>query len=664
MARDTMYFGLKLDASLVQSALDNLMARSQIARHQGIYRASEESVAEMERRVAAADALETQVREQWMEGISDVFHIDLSAHRQQLWLTLRSYLGKSFQRHGIETVRLLSPDIQEGDILQTRLSTYLDRAVDEIPGALPKDQVVPCIKAFFMTLTPERTKYLAQLLDGTFTFFALTVDQATSAYLSHSISRLDLFLDTNFIFDLLGLHTQPSPDVSQLLVRTIRELKLPFHLYYHEETLDEIQRTIEGMAQRITQRKWQPSVSRALVRLGNLSGLELAYHQRNSDSPIDPDIFLSKYRGVVHLLADQGLKPFKPSPRHGANDTYERAELVARYGDFMKVHRPWHPKAYETLKHDIEVWWTVRSRRREGVSILDCGALLLSIDYYFYAFDSSLSTGRRQLGLVALPNQVLQLLRPLLPQDDQLDRCFVETFALPQFRMAHTAYEETIPTVAQYIDQYKDIPEETAVRILTDHVLLDGLKGVSPESETFFSTIENALVNLNSELLEEKEALRREKREIEDANQAAAVRAAEAGQKLIISEASRAAADERAEQAHKEKERAEEAARLERESQMGQYQRILSTLERSLTWRILALACLVFLFGAALIVLVPSALSWDWLENHPRKFGFYGASLMLWASIVWGVFDSKRRLATVIPVGAAVLIFLCSVIDY
>src|SRR5215218_1072300 len=152
-----------------------------------------------------------------------------------------------------------------------------------------RDEALQAVQQFFSVSTPRRTQYITQLLDGTFTFFALTVDKVTSAYLRGHMAPLNLFLDTNFIFDILGLHSNPLTDVSRELVEVIDKHNFPFTLYYHEATLSELQRTLKGLGAPLRGRTWRPALSRVAMRQPQLNDIERLYHEKNAESQLNVD---------------------------------------------------------------------------------------------------------------------------------------------------------------------------------------------------------------------------------------------------------------------------------------------------------------------------------------------------------------------------------------
>jgi hypothetical protein len=166
---------------------------------------------------------------------------------------------KSSAPKGPWAAQLLDP----GVVIPGNAAASREAALEAALVSLPCDKAVGrrAIANFFSKMGPERTQYVAQLVDGTYTFLALSVHQATREYVRSQIQPLKLSLDTNFIFGLLDLHSNVLGDASRELDEVIRSNSYPFTLYYHEDTLEEIRRTIGGIGRNLSGRHWPQGIA-------------------------------------------------------------------------------------------------------------------------------------------------------------------------------------------------------------------------------------------------------------------------------------------------------------------------------------------------------------------------------------------------------------------
>lgn len=668
------YFGLTLPIGSIQAAMDRLQQDGTLLRDpiSNLLIPDIKIKAETTQRVEEAASLEHVVRQEWLDAI--VVHAANQSYElpmdweEELWTCLQLYVAKAFRRHGVQTVMLLNPDlpVREGD--RKNLSTYLVETLNEKCITVEKLIAEQAIRSFFEQNTSSRTRYLSQLLDATFTFFALTVDDQTSEYLRRSVSSMSIFLDTNIIFGILDLHENPLNDVAQELVALIQTHKLPFKMYYHEETLKEIQNVINSIGDHLRGRRLSQALSRAAIRDGRLSNLELKYHQKNKQAPLDPEVFLSQYRYVQDILEEKGFTIYRVPNRNTALDE-ERHKLVADYNDFLEQNRPNRPKPYPSINHDVAVWQTVRGLRKKASSPLEVGAFLLTADYSLYTFDWYKIRQQGEIGLVVLPNQFLQILRPFVSTTDDFDRRFVETFAIPEFRTLGNGYASVRSRVLSYLSTYADMTERTALRILANELLMQQLRDKLDESEEFKQSVEFAIFRDYEQVLKEKEESARRAKEqeelarsaIEEAKEReeqlrlAAIQQQQLAQDCLQAETKMVEGQEQLTAAVKEA-RANAITAFEFEKRLQttteEKERIVreadrAKAERARVERLLRIVVGVFVvvIGILLILTLPSALNWQWFQLHPKRIQLNVTACIAIAAIGWAIAEtnSPRR---------------------
>jgi hypothetical protein len=665
-----LYFGLKFLDKDLQSAIDRLLTASRVLRTPaGELVPSVEARADVNSRVTDAQALETEVRREWLDSLRDYQSQRNPSKDEQLWACLRSYMAKAFERHGAQTTLLLNPDESLSIELDKSLGSYMKEAIAKSCLSVPAPIAQNAIRDFFIDSTPLRSRYIAQLLDGTFSFYAVCVDEVTSAYLRTAIQPVSIFLDTNFVFGLLKLHENPLNEVSEELVAAIQTNQFPFKLYYHERTLDEFYSALSHIRERLISYKWTTELSRAAVRTRSLGLIEHRYHEANSVRPTDPRVFLTKYEHVEQILLDKGFTIYREPQRSPlileALDK-EQTLLYAKYNAFL-VNRLGldRTKSYKTIEHDVVVWQTVKGLRRQGTTALDIGALLLTADANLYAFDWQKLRPKGATGHVILPNQLLQLLRPFLVVTADFDKKFAATFAIPEFRTIATGYSATASKVLGYLTTLADVTEETASRILANEVLLGKLRNVPTDAPQFKRSVDSTLARDNNDLikqneellaklstaeksrahvssaLQEKDALlERQRRLLKEQRGITKLRKSEAKRNRQQAELERTA------KAQQQAEAADLRSKLKRVETRGREQqqdlaqvrrehaRFLRRLRRGIAFG---------LYVIGICVGVYLEMHWDWLRHHSKRLGLSISVFVLLTSICWAIADSRRN---------------------
>ena len=665
-----IYFGVQLDAKDLASAIERLVQSGNLIRNSGTdsFALSPGARATQMHRVDAATRLETEVRRQWIDSIRGQFQAWSETVEAELWLCLKCYLTKLFRRHGAQTALVASGQCLADAELDKSTGDMLSAAISDECKTIDPKLARTAVQRFLQEQTPERSTYIAQLLDGTFSFYALFTDEATQGYLKQALPRLTVFLDTNFLFGVLNLHNNPQNEVSVELVSLVREQKLPFELYYHEDSLLEMRDVLEAIEKQLARHVWSQALSRAVLhtRATELSGIELKYHESNAKHLMDVSAFFMKFRHVEKLLTAQGFKIYRrPDKQDEVLDERTR-ELIAKYEKFLEDRFPHRrSKPFNTIKHDIILWRAAKALRKAATSGLDVGALLLSEDQRLFAFDWGVLNTDHNLGVVVLPSQLLQLLRPFIPRTPDFDRRFAEVFALPEFRSGGSDFSQVTRRVLSFLTTVKDLKEETATAILADELLLRRLKSVEAEDD-IKAVIESEILKKNA-VLEKKYAeasaqlrkaqaeadekrikLAEQEREIDAREQLLreqAVALERERQEKLRNKENSALASEEVAQVRKKiddvlKEKHQVQVVFEKTNEeLSDLRSRLAAMESSharssKVWRGVSVALVTFsawlVFGVVLLYK-----KWQWLENHGHKLGLALAIFILAPAFSW-----------------------------
>jgi hypothetical protein len=212
---------------------------------------------------------------------------------------------------------------------------------------------------------------------------------------------------------------------------------------------------------------------------------------------------LKPYEHVDILLKDKNITVYRKNEKR----LYERSELLHEYQEFLAQRN--NQKPHEALALDTKLLDTVRCMRTHAKSSLEAGALLMTCDYLLYKFDWESSRRHGFKACTVLPNMFWQVLRPYISSDFDFDRSFAETFAIPEFCSIGSGAAKACSKMLSLLAAYKDIPEETAGRLLSNDLLIDRLQ-TAQDDKQFQEYVESALAEDHALLLEEKAALAKE----------------------------------------------------------------------------------------------------------------------------------------------------------
>lgn len=493
------WFGIRLAHRDIQVSIDRQLRKGRLTHdgQDGALTLSPTTRLEHQQRIDAANALERDVRDEWLAQLRRNDILPRGVRTDDLWSCLRAYMARMFRQHGVSTIQLLVH--KGGNETATGRATLLGSAIDEIGATNHRSAIERAVLLFFEDPGPSRTRYLTELLDGTFTFYALSISQHTATYLRDALPPLDLFLDTNVVLGLLGL--QPDTAGATLeLMDLARSGTIPILPRYHERTAREIRETLDAVEDGLRSNRWSPSDSRAVLARGKVNSIELRFHEVNAQRLTDPASFFEQFRNLDLVLQKVGLKLYRP---HRNNFTpKEKWQLTAEFGDFARAARPDDSRGYRALDHDAEVWLSIQDRRKRTAAPLASGALFVTNDRLLFNFDREHLASKAATTTI-FPNQLLQVLRPFVPTTDDFDRRFVGTFAAPEFRTMDGGYQEARRDVLFYLSLLKDVPEPTAVRLLAGGMLLEIPAGGHDAAQPIGAEIETAIRAENSRLIEQ-----------------------------------------------------------------------------------------------------------------------------------------------------------------
>lgn len=500
-------YGITIRLHIVQSNIDKLLSEGLITKDRVTKKISlSPTVGEkIEKRIHESIDLEKRVRDKWLLEISQVLDSIQPEKYDLLWKNLIDYLFNVFEQHGIETITLLNPSNNASSEDQKSLLVILDKVIAENKNEFEKEILALAINQFILKADQERTTYISQLVDATFTSFALTSDADTVNFLNNRLQNLLLFLDTNFIFGILDLHKNTEDASAKEILSEIKKNSFPFKLTYHPETLAEFKRAFDSKALFIKSTNWSKETSRLALEVDGLSPLEELYHKENINQNIDPEVFLDKYDHVDLIIKDLGLVEHHIS-KTSMYESVDLEEDISSYQSFYEAIRHRKPKSYQGFKHDIEVLREVRSLNQKKTKFLESKAFFISSDYVLSKFEKEHYKKRWEISFIITPSTFLQLIRPFIQNDYQSNKKFIDTFSIPDLRTFEIDYTTTRSKTLQILnDNYHDTSFETKVSILRDQVLLEKFDKLKSNQEAQLELIENRIAVENSLLSKGKQ---------------------------------------------------------------------------------------------------------------------------------------------------------------
>jgi hypothetical protein len=418
----------------------------------------------------------------------------------EAWAKLNDYfLVPLIQDVGARTYRLLSRD--SPDIERTpQFSTFLE-AFD--PGC--KDQLRRAVVTFLDPRDLAVRTYILSVLNGYFFLEAGNLPSATLSKVQELVAKppqFAFFIDTNFLFSVLGFHENPSNEAAESLMRLVKELadRVAIRLYVYSLTLDEITRVFDWRAKEFRSRSIPPALARAALETG-LTGLnkKLAEEAIRTGGAVSPEVFLQPYRtGLVQILRSKGIELFNADVSRLSMRQDVLDDVVGRF-EFEKEKYKERAKSYDQVKHDVVLWYLAKERRPHTLDLpLEAGSWVVTVDYRLLGFDAY--KRRRSSSKVPVcvhPSALVQMLQFWVPRSPQFEEAMLGALRLPlllhEFDPSTEAITLKILEGLARFENASDISAETATSILTNEALRAKLTGVRDVDEAT-ALVEGALV--------------------------------------------------------------------------------------------------------------------------------------------------------------------------
>jgi len=481
-------FGLELDAQTLDPQIDVLEEDHQIIQVDGKrLKISEEALADFEHdfeRVGEEEAEVRRIVEQRFEdeGLPDPSDGLWDAFDEGLIVPL-------VQELGVRVYQMLtggSGGLGEARGIEAFLARFPQGAEDAVRRAITSilDPSILLVR-----------KYLLRRLNAYFLLEASRLPTNTLAAIAagpEAVHEIIVFVDTNFLFSLLDLHSNPSDEAAASLRRLIERISdsVNVKLYVLPITMDETRRVVQSVMASLSGLRLPSNL--AVAALGvPFSGLVQKYLEAaaSQDNRLDVEDYFGPYASnLLPILREKGVELFNESTDPYRMDEEVLDDVTAQQ-EFQKANRD-RVKPYESNLHDVVLWHFAKDKRLPSVtSPLDARYWVVTID-----FAGLLSFDRHKqrlldaaLPICVHPASLIQLLQFWVPRDEALEQALVGAFRLP-FLMVDfdDAAERVTIRILQKVSRYEgieDLSTETIKEVLLSEALRQRMEEAQSSAE-------------------------------------------------------------------------------------------------------------------------------------------------------------------------------------
>ena len=434
------------------------------------------------------------------------------------------------------TERLLYPAVcSEGarlyDLLTGSLldwTSVYERDLEEFLEAVPSEHrsAVRAVVASFLGPEHAVRAFLLRLMDAYFVVEASRLDPATIeglAKLSGQRPTFTVFLDTNILFSVLGLHGRAARESADLLISLADRVSdlVQVRLYALPITIEETRAAMQRELGSLSRVHLSPKTATGAMATGSLGDVAVAYAEAVAAAgrPIPVAEFLNPYiRSLREILARKGIELYNAR----LDELSGRPDVLADVEQQLASERT-HGESGKTrsqVLHDTVLWHFVRERRPQVVeSPTDAHFWVVTEDHRLIAFDQAklAGDGAHSVPTCLKPLGLVQMLQLWVGRTAGMEQAIVGglrlSFLVPSFD--HRAEQATVKIleVLSRFENVEDLQQSTITNLLLNEALQLRLCANSDDEEQQIALVKEALIEEQRRILAEGAAAIRAEQE-------------------------------------------------------------------------------------------------------------------------------------------------------
>ena len=614
-------FGIDLDRVEVARCLDALGKQGFVTTSDGEFRLSDAEKLKLEATALNSQNIKQKAMDEWHRFLTTQWprltDDDLSRLSDELDLYLRTVL----RRHGAESALLLYPNESRAADLFAQLE---EEGFDFLPPA-PKHIAVIRDNAFSSLLrqpSENQKRFLDRMLNAAYFLTVLSIDPAAAMLVREAASGQKVYLDTNFLYRLLGIQGPRFILPAQTVLKRTQDAG--YNVFVTPWTVAEFKKSLERSSDYLSKYPVPPADYAALAAdATSEDDFVTAYWRKVRAEPgLKPEDFIALYSELQPHLSEYDVTVDEEGCKAVEQDT---AGVDADIG-LLERALDGKPRGVERLRHDARHRLLVlRLRGNSNRTFATAGCWFLTHDSLLPRYDYIARGGKSpDPPFCVSVSAWFQVIEAFRPKSEDLDQSFADLLASPYVRYRNGLSKESAQAISARIALYKDASPQLAAKLFMNSFLMHEIDGET-DQDAAVKKIDSAIVAAAKEAQEEAElaaaradAAQRHAHTVEEeAEERVSLIEAERERSLDVERTNkeRALADERERKERAladERERKERALADERERAKGEIQirdQSLRTRDAELTklkhrvtlGMLVVIGCAIFAAGALVI---------------------------------------------------------------
>lgn len=541
-------WGLEVEIDELRPVVEELVEKGLADRVGKGFRLSGRLMTELEAKARESQETEARAFREWELAVRQLKPGVSEDEMDLLQADLREWLHMIISHHGAEATLMLYP---EDDRARRFFAEVDSRGFELLPD---RDSSLRTLRTealplFIRAPTPDQRRFLAALLNTSFYMTVLTIDPGARQLVQAQMHGHRIYLDTNFLYAVLGAAKAEEVYSSRRLVQLTKELG--FELAVTPWTMSELRTSIARSRRDIEQQRRfvRPELADTMLRASGDKGFNRLFWQVYRDKRTQPKDVFNRLEHFDQDLFAYGIVEVTEGCKH----IEQQEDRVKLYASLVGAERWPYQKEPIVLEHDAKCRLLVERLRGDGnISLSNARFWFLTYDTKLPRFAARVPDNgdtAPDLPFCISPSAWVQIIRALTPRTEDFDRTVVDLLTSPFVGYRRAIESSVVQEVVGRMDHFEDASPEMAVAILTDTASV--------------SEIEEAVTTQDEETVEEavKIAYSTKAREMQEAVAASEARVAEIEQALRGAEARAAEAEVARLRERDEAAKAEQASR-------------------------------------------------------------------------------------------------------
>ncbi len=438
---------------------------------------------------------ESRVYENWKADIAARYPSLTESDVDEIAGDLAIFLTRVLEQHGAETALLINPSasLPLSKNLVSDMNSFLPKRSPEISLIREKE-----FTNFFTEGDIARNRYIAKLLDASFIIHALTIDKTASELIKWHTKGTVVYIDTNFIYQLIDLHGERETAAAQQLMKFAKDMGMIMAV--SSRTINELQASLKLARNHLKKYQIPPKrLAELAAREATQQNFVTAYWRLYAKESISIDEFFVRFRNVDVIMKDLGVEIRETLCTELETDAEVSGEAY-RLGKFLRGKRE-----DIVVRHDAFHRVLVKRLRGKVVHHFN------EAKYWFLTCDMALTRYDQQINpdpgvpVCVSANQWMQLLRTIVPRTDDFSQAFEALLCSPYLRSQERLPVNTAQKIIDRMARTKRHDPEVAARLFTDEVFTAKIENA--ETEQIDEEFEIEAQHKEKEISDEKKAM-------------------------------------------------------------------------------------------------------------------------------------------------------------